>query len=779
MPQPLHFPLHFPLRFPLHAIGTVVRNLPRFRHTRRAPARLLHAAAVVVIASCMLSNATPAHAQTADMARWKAQAARVTIMRDAYGVPHVYGKSDADAVFGLVYAQAEDDFNRVEMNYINAMGRLAEVEGESEIYRDLRMKMFIDPAEIQQQYAASPVWLKRLMVGFADGLNYYLATHPGVKPKLITHFEPWMALTFSEGSIGGDIESVNLRGIEGLYSKPVTQPTPGVEGNRDDAESWLDLLPSGLPPEPGGSNGFAIAPGNTSVGHALLLVNPHTSFYFRPEVHVVSEQGLNAYGAVTWGQFFVYQGFNSRLGWMHTSGGGDVIDEYVETVIERDGKFFYKYGTGERPFTSKEISLPFKSATGIGRKTVTVYFSHHGPIIREANGKWVAVRLMQEPLKALTQSFQRTKATNYASFSKVMELRTNSSNNTVYADADGNIAYFHGNFVPVRDTQFDFTRPVDGSNPATEWKGLHPISQLIALYNPKSGWIQNTNNSPWASSGESSPKRNLFPAYMSAQEENARGLHAVRVLSGKKDFNLDRLLAAAYDSYLTAFEPLIPALVKSFDALPPDSPLRGSTKDQIAVLRTWDYRFAVNSVPTALAIFWAQDLMERAAPAARAKGMGVLDYMATDAGPSERLEALQRASRKLEADFGSWKTPWGEINRFQRITGDIVQPFDDSKPSIPVAFTSATWGSLAGFGMTTRANTKRIYGDRGNSFVAVVEFGPRVKARTILAGGENGDPKSPHFYDQAEMYSKGVFKDALFYRADVLKGAKRTYHPGR
>jgi acyl-homoserine-lactone acylase len=724
-----------------------------------------------------------------DLAHQKAQAQRVTIIRDRYGVPHVYGKSDADAVFGLVYAQAEDDFNRVETNYINAMGRLAEVEGEAELYRDLRMKLFIDTLDMKKQYAASPAWLKELMNGFANGLNYYLATHPNTKPRLLTKFEPWMALTFSEGSIGGDIESVNLRQLEALYGKAggATMPTasPGRDGDAASGSLAMagstrgsDVVPFAFPAEPGGSNGFAIAPSNTATGHAMMLINPHTSFYFRPEVHVVSEQGLNAYGAVTWGQFFVYQGFNSHLGWMHTSGGGDVIDEYLETVVEKDGKRFYKYGNGERPFTAKQITLPYRTGNTMASKTITVYFSHHGPVIREANGKWVAVRMMQEPLKALQQSYLRTKAANYAAFSKVMELRTNSSNNTVYADADGSIAYFHGNFIPVRDTQFDFTRPVDGSNPATEWKGLHTLKEMISLFNPKSGWIQNTNNSPWASSGESSPKEKNYRKYMQGQTENARGLHAVRVLDGKTDFTLDKLIAAAYDTYLTAFEPLIPALVKSYDGLPQDSPLRTELREQIDVLRAWDLRYSVSSVPTSLAIFWAQDMMDRVGPAARVKGMSVTDYMATDAGPSERLEALQRATKKLTQDFGSWKTPWGEINRFQRITGDIVQPFDDSKPSIPVAFPSATWGSLASFGMTTRANTKRIYGDRGNSFVAVVEFGPRVKAKTILAGGESGDPKSPHFYDQAEMYSKGIFKDALYYREDVEKGAQRTYHPG-
>ncbi|WP_312517010.1 penicillin acylase family protein, partial [Massilia sp.] len=332
-----------------------------------------------------------------EIARWKKTAGAVTIMRDKWGIPHVFGKTDADAVFGMLYAQAEDDFNRVELNYINAMGRLAEVEGEREIWRDMRMKLYIQPDDMRAKYAASPEWLKQLMIGFADGLNYYLYTHPEVKPKLLTRFEPWMALTFSEGSIGGDIESIELKDLEAFYGK-----RPQL--------ARLDVN-KGFDTEPRGSNGFAIAPKLSASGHALLMINPHTSFYFRPEIHMVSEQGLNAYGAVTWGQFFIYQGFNDKLGWMHTSGGGDVIDEYLETVSERDGKFFYKYGNEERPLRAVPIALPYKQPDGtMTSRVVTAYFTHHGPVVRSQDGKWVSVRMMDEPLKALTQSYIRTKA---------------------------------------------------------------------------------------------------------------------------------------------------------------------------------------------------------------------------------------------------------------------------------------------------------------------------------------------------------------------------------
>ena len=718
---------------------------------------------VLLLILSICAVVVPRAGRADDLARWKAQAARVTIIRDTWGVPHIYGKTDADAVFGLMFAQAEDDFNRIEMNYINASGRLAEVEGEAELWRDLRMKLFINPADMKSKYAASPLWLKQLMNAYADGLNYFLKTHPNVKPKLITHFEPWMALTFSEGSIGGDIATVQLRGIEEFYGKKTLPDAPS-----DD---------NGLEPEPQGSNGIAIAPSNTVGGHSLLLLNPHTSFYFRPEVNVVSEEGLSVYGAITWGQFFVYQGFNDRLGWMHTTGGGDIIDEYVETVIEKGGKYFYKYGNAERPFIAKQITLPYKSGNTRASRVVTAYFSHHGPIIRATDGKWIAVKMMNDPMNALMQSYSRTKAKNYAEFSKVMGIRTNSSNNTIYADGDGNIAYFHGNFMPRRDTTIDFTKPVDGSDPKTEWQGLHDVKETIMLFNPNSGWLFNTNNWPWEAAGTSSPRRQDYPKYMSAQGENARGPHAVRVLQNRKDFTLDKLIAAANDTYLTGFDVILPALVRAFDQTPDTDTLKSKLTEQITMLRGWDQRYSLTSVPTSLAIYWAMDIMSRSGGAARAKGMSVDDYIGSQSTPQERLAALGRASAKLTTDFGTWKTPWGEINRFQRLNGDIVQQYDDNKPSIPVAFPSATWGSLASFGAVAR-NTKRMYGESGNSFIAVVEFGPKVKAKSLLAGGESGNPTSKHFLDQAEMYSKSQFKDVWFYRADVEQHVERKYNPG-
>jgi acyl-homoserine-lactone acylase len=695
--------------------------------------------------------------------RWQQRAEHVHIIRDNWGIAHVYGKSDADAVFGMTYAQAEDDFNRIERNYLNGLGWLAQAEGEAAIYGDLRERLFVDANRLRQQYRSAPPWLKTLMIAWSDGLNYYLSKHSGVTPKVIRHFEPWMALSFTEGSIGGDAESVDLAKLEKFYG-----PT---------APAARSSQPSVPEENPGGSNGFAIAPSRSASGHAMLWINPHTSYYFRSELQVVSEQGLNVYGAVTWGQFFVYQGFNSHNGWMHTSYGGDAIDEYAEDLVKKSDGLYYKYGTQLRKLRVSRITIPFKRGGGFGQRTFTVYHSHHGPIVRAENGKWIAVKLLEDPVPALSQSYLRTKTHDYASFRKTQDMRTDTSNNTVYADADGTIAYFHGNFIPKRDTSFDFTHPVDGSNPATEWQGAHAIEDTITLLNPSNGWLFNSNNWPFSAAGDQSPKREKYPVYMWTKGETPRGLHAVEVLHDIQHVTLDSLIGAGYDGHLTAFDVLLPPLFTAYDALPAADPQRSALAEAITALRGWDRRTSADSVPTAVAIFWGQELIERKGAEARDAGEPVYDYLVDKLADAERVNALGAALQKLQRDFGRWQTPWGEINRFQRLTGDIVQPFDDAKPSLPVGFAPSQWGALASFDSSKPRKTKKIYCSVGNSFIAAVDFGPTLHAKAIMSGGESGDPASEHFTDQALMFSQGRFRDVLFYPEDVRAHAERSYHP--
>lgn len=691
--------------------------------------------ALILLAACHASPAPPRATEP------------ITIERDDWGIAHVHGATDADAVFGMIYAQAEDNFAQIETNYLTALGRLAEADGEAAIWQDLRARMFVDPDRLRRDYAASPAPLRTLMDAWADGLNKYLADHPEVKPRVLATFEPWMALAFTEGSIGADLEGISVDKLAAFYGE--------THASRSE------------PADPTGSNGIAIAPRNTRDGHALLLINPHTSLFFRSELQMTSNEGLDAYGAVTWGQFFIYQGFNARVGWMHTTSGVDAVDEWAETIEHRDGKVVYRHGTELRPVEQRPITLSYRTREGgLAQRTITTYRTHHGPVVRSADGKWIATNLMVKPIEALSQSYLRTKARDLADFRAAMKHRANSTNNTIYADADGHVAYFHPQFIPVRDDRFDWTKPVDGSDPATDWRGEHGVDDPPQVLDPAVGWVMNTNNHPYSAAGPDSPKREEFPRYMDRFGETPRGWHALRLLTGAKGWTIDSLRDAAYDSHLPLFEKLVPRLLAAERDLPP------AYAEPLALLRTWDRRWSAESVPTTLAVYWARTLLQHAPDPDLVK-VNLYDRYTRDVDPRKLVEAWVAAIDLLSKDFGTWRMRWGDVNRFQR-----APDFDDAAPSIAVPFTESLWGSLAAFGVRTGPPAKKLYGVKGNSFVAIVELGPRVRARAIMAGGASADPTSKHFTDQTARYARGELRDVYFYPEQRAGKIERRYQLG-
>ncbi|MEJ7625649.1 MAG: penicillin acylase family protein [Ferruginibacter sp.] len=703
----------------------------------------------------------------AEIIRWELQAKQVTVIRDNWGIPHIYGKTDADAVFGLLYAQCEDDFKRVEMNYIEKLGRLAEVKGEKELFNDLLIRLIIDSADAVEDYKKSPAWLQKLMNAYADGINYYLYKNPSVKPLLLHRFKPWYPLLWTDGSIGAiSTGGATATDVKNFYS------------GANDAATIIQKEEKTT-----GSNGFAFAPSITSSGKSILYINPHVTFYFRPEVHMVSEEGLNVYGAVTWGQFFIYQGFNEKCGWMHTSSNVDVADLYAEKIIKSKGRWYYNYDGKQRPVTSKRISLQYykNTNTALLTKDITAFSTHHGPVLGEKDGQWLALKASNRSLNGLIQSWQRIKARGFSDYKKTMDLKSNTSNNTVYADAEGNIAYWHGNFIPRRDVKYNWAGAVDGSTSATEWKGLHKTEETIHLYNPPNGWLQNCNSTPFTVAGINNPKKENYPLYMAPDAENFRGINAVRVLSREKSYNLDKVIAAGYDTYMTAFVKLVPALVKAFEEKKEGYE---NLKKPVQLLKEWDMHASVNSIATTLAVEWATLLMPKMVPGGDEDEYHYVNQVSrtanfvNTASPDDLLKPLDSVIIKLTERFGTWEVKWGDVNRFQRISSDIDQKYNDASPSIPVAFASAIWGMLPSYSASYFPGTKKRYGVNGNSFICAVEFGDKIKAKSLLAGGQSGNPGSKHFTDQANMYSKGQFKDVLFYKEDVLKNIEKQYHPG-
>jgi acyl-homoserine-lactone acylase len=693
-----------------------------------------------------------------------AYARRVTITRDDWGIAHVRGERDADAVFGAIYAQAEDDFPRIEANLLTALGRTAEAEGESALWQDLRQRLWIDPAALQAEYRRSPFWLRALMDAWAAGLNHYLATHPDVHPRVLTRFEPWMALSFTEGSIGGDIERADLGPLRRFYGGiPLGDPLVAADPPYEERSA---------------SNGIAIAPGLTRDGHALLLINPHTSFFFRSELGMESGEGLHVYGASTWGQFFIYQGFNERLGWMHTSSGVDSVDEFAETIVRGRGRLSYRYGRELRPVRTNRIVIRVRQANGrLADRAFTTYATHHGPIVRADGARWIALALMNRPVAALQQSWLRTRARDFAGYLQVASLQANSSNDTVYADADGHIAYLHPQFVPLRDDRFDYRDPVDGSDPATDWRGLTPLSALPEVRDPRDNWLYNSNDAPWRAAGADSPRQAAFPRYMDMAGANPRGDHATASLGRARALTPDGLRRIAFGPWLPFFVRATADLDRAWSGLPRSDPRRARLEGPVALLRDWDKNWSADSEATTLACFWGEELW---ALAGRQRPPHGNMWEAMNAfSPEDRLATFGRALDRLEREWGGWRVRWGEVNRFQRNDAAIVQTFSDDRPSIAVPFPSARWGTLASFASRSYPGTRRWYGTSGNSFVALVEFGPRLRAWAVTAGGESGHPDSPHFNDEAGRYAAGNLRPVYFYREDLTGHIERTYHPGQ
>ena len=703
-----------------------------------------------------------------EIQHWQLQAKEVSITRDNWGIPHINGKTDADAVFGLLYAQCEDDFKRVELNYIEKLGRMAEINGEAVLYDDLLLRLLIDSTDAIADYNKAAPWVKKLLNAYADGINFYLYKHAEVKPLMLTRFKPWYPLLWTDGSIGAiNTADISTAELKNFYS-----------GDKN-----IAMATAKDPDQQTGSNGFAFGPSVTASGKAILYINPHVTFYFRPEVQVTSNEGLNVYGAVTWGQFFVYQGFNEHCGWMHTSSNVDVADLYEEKIITKNKQLFYEYNHQLKPVIQKNIALRFVQNGYLQTKNITAFFTHHGPVMAKRNNKWISLKSFNRSIISLQQSWLRTKATSFAEYKKVMDLKGNTSNNTVYADDKGNIAYWHGNFIPLRDKKLNWAKPVDGTVTATEWKGLHKLDDIVHLYNPSNGWLQNCNSTPFSVAGNNSPKKENYPNYMAPDGENFRGVNAVRILGREKKYTIDKVIATGYNTYLAAFEILIPALIKSFEKnVASGDTAYSQLKELIAVLKGWDYHSGEQSVATTLAVEWAQKLDKSIQKIYTDEGeadqVQSTKNFAAIASPEQLLPALINVINELNTKFGNWQIPWGTINRFQRITDDIPDKYNDSLPSLPIGFASALWGQIPSYNSKYFTGNKKRYGISGNSFICAVEFGKKIKAKSLLAGGESGYPSSIHFKDQAEMYTHGEFKDVLFYPKDIEKHAEKIYHPG-
>lgn len=670
----------------------------------------------------------------------EALARTVTIYRDTYGVPHLYAKTDAGAVFGLVYAMAEDNFWQLETDYIGLIGRRAEVDGPPGLMQDLLVRAWEVEKGAKEQYAHASPQLKMLCDSFAAGLNYYLAKHPEVHPRLLTRFEPWYALAEEHhGPAGTGITlAERVAAFPPLGSGPVTGGA-GMDYNE-------------------GSNMWAVAPSRSADGHALLLINPHVQFFGggqRYEAHLHSNQGLDVSGFAMLGSPYIWSGHNRYLGWSHTNNYAQTSDVYVESFDVSGDPLSYRYGSGHRRAVEWSDTIRVKTDSGMETRTVTFRKTHHGPILGMRNGQALAVRAAAVDGGRMEESWIVDKARNLTEFKTALARRAYTGSNTIYADVKGNIYYLHGNAVPRRSLKFDWTKPVDGSNPETEWQGLHTIDELPNVLNPKSGWVQNCNSTPFLTSGGGdNPIRENYPAYMAPEPDTPRSQRSREILDGTGRFTFAEWTKLGLDTKVG----IAAARIAEWKAAMKDVAPERAAKltDLMTVLEQWDQVGRNDSVATTLFV--------RTEEARRA-----------NLGP---VAALEKVKSDLEGTWGTWRVAWGEVNRLERVhTSGRQEPFSDEKPSLPVPGAPTFTGTIFTFGTRAVAGQKRQYGYVGDTYIAVVDFGKKPVAKSLLVFGQSADPQSPHFFDQGKLYSTQQFKPAWFTLPEIRQHTERKYHP--
>jgi acyl-homoserine-lactone acylase len=684
----------------------------------------------------------------------------VTIYRDDYGVPHVWGKTDADCVFGVMYAQCEDNFWQLEEDYIRALGRASEIYGEKTVISDWLVRLFRVEELSRAEYDRASPKIRGLCDAFAAGVNHFIAKNPGRAPRLLTHWEPWYLLAFQRQP------PRRLTTLRILPTEVAAEFKRSAGGEPPAGAMGLLELETGLPADEEGSNMWVVGPGRSTTGHSLLLINPHVEFFGagqRFEMHVHSRDGWNVSGFAILGTPYPRSGHNPYLGWSHTNNYADTTDVYLEHPAPRDPAA-YRFGAGLRSVVEWQGTIKVRSEADVVTRQFRFRRTHHGPVVAVRGEDLLTVRIARhEEGGVLEQRHAIGRSRTLGEFRRALAQRALTGSNTIYADRKGNIYYVHGNAMPRRSTQFDWSQPVDGSNPQTDWQGYHSLEELPQALNPRSGFLQNCNSTPFRVTDDGNPDPGAYPAYMVPEQDNGRARVSRRILASRPKWSFDEWARAAFDTTVISAEEKTPGIVAAWEALRKVNPAQaGRLEKPVSELRAWDGRGTPDSVAMTLYILWFQ--------------------RQSDAGAetSDPLRDLLAVVELLERDWGTWRVPWGEINRLQRVhTSGTEEKFSDGRPSLPVWGAPGQAGVVFVFSARAEQGQKRRYGTMGHSYVSVVEFGKRPRALSLLVFGQSAGPASRHYLDQAPLYSEKRFKPAWFQLDEIKAHLERKYHPGR
>ena len=705
-----------------------------------------------IAAIAALCTATDIAAQSSS----DAVARSITIMRDRYGVPHIYGPTDASVVFGHAYAQAEDNFEQIEYNVLYALGRSAELRGEVDMWDNLLARAFEIPRLAQDEYARATPKMRALYDAYAAGLNYYVAKHPGLKRTTDVRFEPWHALAMLRARywLAEFIWDTGLRRNELRIGDLRFQAQAPAPRGEEEMAPWEERLQ--------GSNMWAIAPSKSATGNAMLFINPHVGFfgpYTYYEAHLDSDEGLRFSGTGRHGFVIPYIGHNERLGWSHTDNAFDHGDVYAEIFDDPNDRMSYRYGNRRRRAEEWTETMGMLVDGKIDERRVTFLKTHHGPVVGERDGKPLAVRLAKAAEgEWYDQWYDMARAQTFPEFRRALDRVAIPYMNIVYADADGNIFYIYNGVVPKRDPQFDWRKAVDGSDPRTEWQGYHTAADLPQVFNPASGYVQNTNSTPFTVTTGITQTRDQYPPYMiGPEDDNPRARVSRRILEERQKFDFAQWSRATTDTRVLLADEFMPRLSVLFDSLKAiDAPRAAKLQPYVSMLQAWDRVSRLESMP--MMIFYRS-----------------INFVGPNGNP---IEGLERAIAALEQERGTTNVTWGDYNRLQRRHWSGAERFGDDAPSVGIPGAPGWLGIVYVFNTRGDRGDRRRYGTHGNSYVSVVEFGARVRAGSIVYFGQSSDPASRHYFDQAPIYSRGEYKPAWFYPDEVKANTIRTYHPG-
>jgi acyl-homoserine-lactone acylase len=692
---------------------------------------------------------------------------RATIVRDEWGTPHVQAAHDADVLFGMAWALADDDWALIEANYLGALGRASELVGDRAIPDDwMARTLDIATLSVTEYQQASPR-LRALLDAYAAGSNVWLAKHPEAR-RVLQRVEPWHPLALIRFKYYQQ-EFLGYAGLRGEWAERLrTQGLPGssrpaaaadMPSTTRYAEAHYD--PVGVRPR--GSNQWAVAGSRTASGDAMLLINPHQRFVGvqrYAEIHLDSDEGLRFSGLTVFGFALPYMGNGQRHGWAYTDNYADHSDLYALTMDAASDPPRYRYANAWRPLTTRIDTLLVRSGEGMRREVIQVWKSHHGPVVGiHDDGCPLAVRMARfEEGGWFAQWDAMIRAGSRVDWEMAVAQLRVAYMNVMYADREGNIGYIYGSAVPRRLPGVDPRGILDGSNPAHEWQGFHTLAELPQVWNPASGWLINTNSAPTSANDSVGFSRADFPGYMiGSEEDNPRAVSSRRVLRGETGLTFETFARLVWDARLSAADSLVPLLVRELRATSPEDADLARMADR---LDRWDRQSDTGSIETT----WFVLARERFLLAERAGRRSAAPWRT----------ALAEARDLLRAEWQTVDVPWGALARHQRPLPRAEAVLDRARPSLSVGGAPGMLGSVFTYNPTPLGSAAPRLGVSGNSFVKVIAFGAEPRAASILNYGQSGDPASPHFFDQAERYARRQFKPAWWSRAEVAAGARRT-----